>query len=64
MLNQMRAEETGKAPEQTLAELGRRVQELLSSFNTHQRCPPQCLEPYRGAKSNRWHHFGFGIHPG
>jgi hypothetical protein len=30
MLIEMRAEETGMAPEQTLAELGRRVQELLS----------------------------------
>ena len=29
MLIQMRAEETGMAPEETLAELGRRVQELL-----------------------------------
>jgi len=28
MLVEMRAEETGAAPEQTLAELGRRVQEL------------------------------------
>ena len=30
MLIQMRAEETGARPEETLAELGRRVQELLS----------------------------------
>ena len=30
MLVEMRAEETGVAPEETLAELGRRVQELLS----------------------------------
>ena len=29
MLMQMRAEETGVTPEDTLAELGRRVQELL-----------------------------------
>ena len=29
MLIEMRAEETGVAPEETLAELGRRVQELL-----------------------------------
>ena len=30
LLIQMRAEETGVAPEQTLAELGRRVQEFFS----------------------------------
>jgi len=30
MLIEMRAEETGMAPEETLAELGRRIQELLS----------------------------------
>jgi hypothetical protein len=29
----MRAEETGVAPEDTLAELGRRVQESLSGFD-------------------------------
>ena len=29
MLVEMRADETGMAPEETLAELGRRVQELL-----------------------------------
>ena len=29
-LVEMRADETGMAPEETLAELGRRVQELLS----------------------------------
>ena len=28
----MRAEETGVAPEQTLADLGRRIRELLSGF--------------------------------
>jgi hypothetical protein len=30
MLVEMRADETGMAPEETLAELGRRIQELLS----------------------------------
>jgi hypothetical protein len=30
MLIQMRAEETGEAPEGTLAELGRRIQQLFS----------------------------------
>ena len=30
MLVEMRADETGMAPEETLAELGRRVQKLLS----------------------------------
>jgi hypothetical protein len=30
VLIEMRAEETGVAPEETLAELGRRIQELLS----------------------------------
>ncbi len=32
MLVEMRAEETGAAPEETLEQLGRRVQELLSGF--------------------------------
>ena len=32
MLIQMRAEETGATPEETLAELGRRVQELLPEY--------------------------------
>ena len=34
MLMQMRAEETGVTPEKTLAELGRRVQELLSGSDS------------------------------
>ena len=32
MLMQMRTEETGAAPEETLAELGRRVQEFFSGI--------------------------------
>lgn len=33
MLVEMRAEETGMAPEETLEQLGRRVQELVSGFD-------------------------------
>jgi hypothetical protein len=64
MLIQMPAEATGVAPEERLQELGRRIQELLSGFDTERCRPPQCREPDRGAKSNRWHHFDLGVHPG